>query len=307
MEDMVRDERAILITGATGFLGSHLTEKFVNEGLKVIILKRSFSNTWRINHLLDKVVCYDIDKVNLDKAFEENNIGTVIHTATKYGRANEKASEILESNLLFPLKLLETSTFFNADTFFNTDTILYEYLNSYALSKKQFVEWLKMFSDKIKIFNLKLEHIYGEKDDTSKFIPWVILQMLKKEEEIKLTKGEQKRDFIYVKDVIDAYYEIFFKADFFKKTFHEFNLGSGRSVTIKEMVNLVKGIVGNDQVYLNFGAIPYRKNEIMKSEANIEKLKNDIGWEPIISLEKGLKQTIEWYKRNGVRDEGIIQ
>jgi len=295
--------KTILITGATGFLGSHLTDKFVNEGFKVIILKRSFSNTWRINHLLDKIICYDIDKVDLSKPFEDHEVNTIIHTATKYGRNNERISEVLKSNLLFPIKLLEISISFNTDTFFNTDTVwttpaLYKYLNSYSLSKKQFGEWLKIFSDKIRVFNLKLENMYGEKDDTTRFIiPMVISQILKNEKEIKLTKGEQKRDFVYVKDVVDAYYRLFLKKDSFGKGFYDYNIGSGHPTKIREIITLIKKLIGNNVTYLNFEAIPYRENEIMELQSNVEKIKEDIGWEPKTSLEEGLKATVAWYRK----------
>ena len=165
------------------------------------------------------------------------------------------------------------------------------------MSKKQFGEWLKLFSDKIKVFNLKLENIYGEKDDSTRFIiPWVISQILKNEKEIKLTKGEQKRDFVYVKDVVDAYYELFLKKDSFEKGFYDYNIGSGRPKEIREVVALIKKLIGNNKTYLNFGAIPYRENEIMELESKVEKIKGDIGWEPKIPLEEGLKQTIEWYR-----------
>ena len=101
----------ILITGATGFLGSHLTQKFVNEGHTVIILKKSDFDTRRINHLLNKIISYDIDKIELETPFRENSIDAVIHTATLYGRGNEKYSDLVDVNLLFPLKVLELSGF----------------------------------------------------------------------------------------------------------------------------------------------------------------------------------------------------
>ena len=289
-------KKTILLTGATGFLGSHLAERLVQEEHKVIILKRSFSDTWRIQHILDKVICYNIDKIPLKKPFEDHNIDVVIHTATKYGRKGESVKEIVEANLYFPLQLLEIAVFFNIVAFFNTDTVLYKYLNYYSLSKKQFVEWLKIFSEKIKIVNLKLEHIYGEKDDTTKFIPWIITQLLKNKKEIKLTEGKQKRDFIYIQDVVEVYCMVLAKIDAFEEGFYEYEIGSGNPIEIKILVELIKKLIGNDNTLLHFGAIPYRKNEIMGSKANLEKVKNDIGWVPKISLEEGLLKTINWYK-----------
>lgn len=295
-------KKTILLTGATGFLGSHLLEKFFKEGHKIIILKRSFSNTWRINHIFNKIISYDVDKENLETPFKENKIDIVIHTATKYGRKNEKASEILKSNLIFSLELLQVATFYNADTFFNTDTfsntdtVLCKYLNYYSLSKKQFVEWTKLFCNKIKIINLKLEHMYGEKDDLTKFIPFIIKQLLMNVEKIKLTKGEQKRDFVYVSDVVNAYYDIFLQVGNFAKDFHEYEIGSGEAIKIKSIVQILKKLTNNKNTILSFGDLPYRENEIMESKSNIKKIKEEIGWQPQVELKEGLLKIIDWYK-----------
>lgn len=124
----------ILLTGATGFLGSHILNRLLQADYKVVILKRSFSDTWRINSVLSKVKFYDLDKTPIETAFKEQKIDVVIHTATNYGRSNQLVSSIVDTNLMFSLKLLETAAFFN------TDTLLYKYLNHYSLSKKQFIE-----------------------------------------------------------------------------------------------------------------------------------------------------------------------
>jgi len=287
--------KTVLITGATGFLGSHITRELHRNGYKVIILKRSFSDIWRIRDIYSEIRSYDIDKIDLELPFKENKIDCVVHTATKYGRKEERISEIVETNIIFPLKILETATFFDTDTFFNTDTILYSYLNHYSLSKRQFIEWLSAFQDRIKIFNLKLEHMYGEMDDFSKFIPFVIKELLLKATEIKLTKGEQRRDFIYVGDVVDACKAILHSLDKYSKGFYEYEVGTGIATPIKDVVLLLKTLTLNNETYLNFGALPYRDNEIMESKANLEKIKKDVGWEPKILLEEGLKKTIEWY------------
>ncbi|ENN95793.1 NAD-dependent epimerase/dehydratase [Methanocaldococcus villosus KIN24-T80] len=296
--------KTILLTGATGFLGSHLLESLLKENYNVIILKRSFSNTWRIQHLLDNVIYYDIDKVELEKPFKENQIDVVIHTATSYGRKNEKISEIVDTNLMFPLKLLELCTFFNIDTFFNTDTILPKNLNYYVLSKKQFLEYGKRMCDEynLRFINIKLEHMYGPKDDNTKFIPYIIEKILKNEKEIDLTKGEQERDFIYISDVVSAYITVLNKLDNFEKKFYNIEVGVGNPIKIRDLVILIKKLC-NSNIKLNFGAIPYRKNEIMKSYANIDFLKS-LGWEPKISIEEGLKKTIDYYKKLMVEKNG---
>jgi nucleoside-diphosphate-sugar epimerase len=297
--------KTILITGATGFLGSHLVKALFDSGYDIVVLKRSFSNIWRIKDVLNELIFYDIDKTALEVPFKENKIDCVIHTATLYGRQGEKASEIAEANLIFPLKLLEIAVSFNTDTFFNTDTILYKSLNYYSLSKRQFVEWLKPFHDQIKIFNLKLEHMYGEGDDFSKFIPFVIRELLLKAKEIRLTKGEQKRDFIYVEDVVNAFVNIISQSDKFSKGFYEYQIGSGIASSIKDIVVLLKSLTQNEETYLNFGALPYRENEIMESRANIVKIKKDIGWEPKIPLKDGLKRTVCWYRSSIGKEEDV--
>ncbi len=294
-------KKTILLTGATGFLGSHIAERLVQEGFRVIILKRSYSDIWRIKHIVKKLICYDVDKVSLDLPFKDHRIDVVIHTATKYGKGKESISEVVEANLCFPIKLLETASNFGVESFLNTDTffkVSYKYLNHYSLSKKQFVEWLKIFSKDLKVFNLKLEHLYGEKDDMTKFVPWIIISLLKGCDKIKLTEGRQKRDFIYVKDVVDVYFKILSLLDRFDKGFYEYEIGSGRSIEIREFIKLLKKLTDNDKTVLLFGALPYRENEIMDSKANINKIKKEIGWIPKTSLKEGLLKTINWYKES---------
>jgi len=290
-------KETILLTGATGFLGSHLLEALLVNGYDVVILKRSFSDTWRINHLLERIKFYDTDKVPLEKPFKENKIKTVIHTATNYGRKGEKTTEIIETNLVFPMRLLEIAVLFNTDTFINTDTLQYKYLNTYTLSKKQLVEWIKIFRPKIQIVNLKIEHMYGPKDDKSKFVTWLISELVNNSDEIKLTEGEQKRDFVYIDDVVNAYIKILENKGKFSG-FIEFDVGTGKQVRIKDFViktkQLVSSILGIEvRTNLNFGAIPYREGELMEIEEDIKPLL-DLGWKPEVELEEGIRNTVKW-------------
>ncbi len=277
----------IVLTGATGYLGSHLVEAFLDKEYSVVILKRSFSKTYRIEKFLEKVDIIDIDKEPLKKAFELKKIDAVIHTATCYGRHQETTVDIFKANTLFALELLETAINFNTDTFFNTDTILYEYLNQYALSKKQFTDWGKLLAiqDKIAFLNIRLEHMYGPKDDTSKFVGAIVKQCLSNQEAIALTQGTQKRDFIYITDVVNAYLLLLKNKSKLKK-YQEVGLGSGEPVTIRFLVEFIHKLCESKSI-LDFGRLPMRQNEHESSKADLSYLES-LGWTPRFSLKQGL-------------------
>ena len=291
----MKNKQTILLTGATGFLGSHLLEAIVKKGYKVVILKRSTSNTWRIKHLLDQVTSYDVDVQSLELAFEQQRVDIVMHTACHYGRDGGAVHQVVETNLMFGLKLLHACLKYNTDTFFNTDTLLKKHLNIYTLSKKQFVEWLQQASDKIQVVNLKLEHMYGPRDDVTKFVPWILSQFKSKVPEIKLTLGEQRRDFIYIDDVVSAYLTTLEKAPGLGD-FNEFDVGTGDLVTVRSFLEQLKQAYeadfGATTTELAFGAIAYREGEMMSVEVDNNALL-DLGWKAKTTLKSGLKNILK--------------
>ncbi len=285
----------ILITGATGFLGCHLTHAILKQGYTPLALKRESSDTNRIKDVLEEIKVYNVE--DIDKAFSEQHITAVIHTACSYGRNGETVETILQSNLMFGIQVLETAIRHKVETFINTDTLLPKNLNNYVLSKKQFVEWLKVVSDKIQVVNLKLEHIYGREDDSKKFIPWILQQLSNNVDEIKLTSGIQKRDFLYISDVVAAYLLILEKRKNLA-TFSEFDIGTGNTVSVHDFVeNLYTQYVKlhpKTSTKLLFGAVPYRAGEQMDVEENVEPLKR-LGWKPKVEYSDGIKLILEDY------------
>jgi CDP-paratose synthetase len=285
----------ILLTGATGFLGSHLLEALLEKGCKVIILKRSTSNPWRILHLLDQVSSYDVDKQPLELAFEQQNIDVAIHTAGQYGRDDCSISKIIEANVIFGVNLMDACLRHNVKTFINTDTMLLPYLNNYSLSKKQFVEWLKQHSDRIQVVNLRLDHMYGVKDDDNKFVAWILSQLKENTPKIKLTPGEQKRDFIYIDDVVSAFMIALDKRRGLPK-FCEFDVGTGQLVSVRKFVERMAFYYKKSnpklQTKLLFGAVPYRKGEAMSVNVDTTGL-NKIGWQSKIELDEGINKIIK--------------
>ena len=287
-------KKRILLTGVTGFLGSHLAKALLAAGYDVIGLKRKTSSLRRVESLVSGIVLIDIDVLDFEKLFRDyGKIDIIIHTATCYGRHNETVSEIFLANTEFPLRLLDAGSRAGVELFLNTDTILDKYLNLYALSKNQLLQWGKFFSKQgnIRFGNIRLEHFYGPDDDPTKFSAHVINSCLNNVPELKLTKGEQKRDFIFIEDVVSAYMILLEKMGHSDNSFVEFDVGSGRSVSIREFVETAHRLA-TSHTHLAFGAIPYREGEVMHSEADISGL-TALGWQCRYDIEAGLKKVIE--------------
>jgi nucleoside-diphosphate-sugar epimerase len=271
----------ILLTGATGFLGSHLLKRLLENGYEVVILVRETSQLERIKSLMGfEIFVINKELSNLDELFDLFSIHTIIHVATEYGKRSTY-SEVLFSNVYFPVKLLEAALQKDLKAFINTDSFFskfpeYPYMQEYISTKRIFKDFTKSLS-RIKIINMQLEHVYGENDSKDKFIPYIIEKMILNENNIELTEGSQKRDFIYVEDVVEAYL-IALKNIYNFNQFTEFEVGSGNSISIKDFLNGIHEYLCSESNLL-FGALPNRVNEIMDSKANNKSLL-ELGWMP---------------------------
>jgi nucleoside-diphosphate-sugar epimerase len=290
----------VLLTGATGYLGSHLARYLIKNNFEVVILKRKTSSMKRLLGIKDVLKCYDINSYDFSTIFKEQvNFDAIIHTSTCYGRRGEHKKKIFEANTLFPTKLLETAilyktkTFINTDTYYNVDNNISENLTNYILSKKKFLDNAKSFSlkKKIKLINLRLEHVYGPKDSETKFVNWLIDCLLRGDKKIKLTKGEQKRDMIFIDDVVDAYGAILSNLKKIDLYFSNIGVGCGETITLREFAELALKLSKSNSELI-FGGIPYNKNEIMESKAD-NKILKDFNWNCSVYIRKGLSKIIK--------------
>ena len=289
----------IVITGSSGFLGKPLTLSLAaNPYCQLYCLVRETSNTFEFR---------SFNNIHLIKNNEagfslinsiSSTIDYVIHIATNYGRPPSSLLDVFDANVHFPVKLLKCFddlsrlVFINTDTYFNTDNP-FSYLGSYILSKKHFIDWLKLLSKEqgLTVCNMKLEHIYGPNDSKQKFIPWLISECKKGSGLLSLTSCNQKRDFIYIEDVISSYLCIVH--DFpghLTSHFREFGVGTGLSTPLRDFVEIVHSLTNSSRL-LGFGQLPTRDNEIMDSFADNQSLK-ELGWSPVYDLEHGIVNCI---------------
>lgn len=292
----------ILLTGSTGFLGSHLLNKLVNNNNSITCLKRESSDLWRVKKLVAKVAWAGIESTDLHQLLLEKKIDYIIHCATDYGRKQVNPIETIEANLVLPLRLLHASSETNVSAFINTDTILDKRINHYSLSKSQFVEWLRYYSNDYVVINLAIEHFYGANDDVSIFASFIISELINNEKKgIDLTEGLQKRDFIHINDVTEAFLILINNIPSLKKDFYLFEVGSNELISIRDFVTLVKKLCKNTNTSLNFGTLPYRNNEVMSTNVDTSFLKS-LGWEARYTLEDGLRDTINLERKSKISE-----
>lgn len=286
--------QSILITGAYGVLGSEIVKALIRTGLyKIAVLVKSSTSSIRLSKdILDQIEIFEFDKHSLDEIFIKNKIDHIIHTATSYGRSELKA-ELIQNNVVFPIRLIELAQKYNTISFINTDSYFnkfqsYEYLGSYVLTKRNLEEWLQQMQG-IKIFNLKLEHIYASNDTDRKFVNNIFKQFIDKKELIKLTEGNQKRDFIHISDVVNFYSALLISIENFENGFYQYEIGTGVSTSIKEFILKMNELFKNNKTKLQFGAIDTRRNDIIESKADLSKIPPLIDWQPQIDITNGLK------------------
>lgn len=247
----------------------------------------------RLERFQKNIDFYDIEHDGIETAFREHKVDAVVHSATCYGRNKESRLEIFDANTWFPLRLMEAAVVRRTPLFINVDTTLPENLNEYSLSKAQFRAWGEFVAGKKQIHfsNIRAEHFYGPGDSINKFTTYVLDVCMRNEQELALTKGEQKRDFVYIDDVVAALETVLEKGLVSGPGFEEYPIGSGHAISIKDFVETVHRLT-NSSTRLVFGALPYREGEAMYSCADLSAIRA-LGWQPKIGLEEGVRRMME--------------
>ena len=305
----------ILVTGGAGFIGSHLCELLLSKPKikKVIILDHLKDGEIKnIKHLLKskKVILLkkNINKLkSIDRYFK--NIDVVVHLAalSDIVPSIDNPRNYVETNIIGTMNILEAMRKNNVKKIIYAASsscygIPYKYPTSekeiinckypYSFTKnigEQFIKhWSKVY--KLNYISLRLFNVYGTRSRTHGAYGAALGVFLKQKLSNKpftvVGNGRQKRDFVYVKDVCDAFY----KSILSKKKNIIFNVGYGKPKSINYLVNLISG----KKIY-----IPKRPGEPNITHSNIKKIKKELNWKPKTDLEKGIKiilQNIDYWK-----------
>lgn len=278
----------IFISGASGYLGSNLVKTLSKEHCVFALVRRT-SSLERIKNI-DVNLIYIDDVKELERSFEAYCPDIIINTAAIYGRKGESLTALVTANIDFPIKLYELANKYNSKAFIHTGTSLPDNVSLYALTKNTFVKLAKFSSEyRLKFIDIALEHFYGPDDDNSKFTSYVINSCIAGEK-LALTDGLQKRDFIYIDDVITAYQTLISNLDELGQ-FETISVGSGIAPNVREFVEIAHAS-SHSKSTLVFGAVTMRANELMYSCADTLRL-NQLGWQPKYSIEIGIKAILK--------------
>lgn len=306
----------VLVTGGTGFIGTNVVNELVARDFKVTVLSKSDLKSSKINNLENKLTFLKADLSNaqaLNKVLQTVNPSIILHLAANNNRDRNPCNikQLVQDNLCTTLNLYNASlklknlccfvTLGSAGEYEQNQTPFVETqkelpTSPYALSKVLVSDISSYFYrvHNLPIINLRPFLVYGEYQTNEMFVPLVIRKCLKNEP-INMTFGEQAKDFLYVKDLVDAVMKVI-ETNKNKNLLGEtINICTGKEITLKDVALLIKKET-NSESKINFGAIKEREKENLHFYGSNEKAKLLLNWSPKYSFEEGIKNTLTWYK-----------
>ncbi|HUK92639.1 MAG TPA: NAD(P)-dependent oxidoreductase [Methanomicrobiales archaeon] len=308
--------RRVLVTGAHGFIGSHLTRALLEQGYEVAILSRGNSDLSRIRDVTGHISPHPADlrdPPSVQKAVEEARPDAIVHLATYYAVEHrpDEVGVMIDTNVKGTIALLDACRDRGVSLFLNMSTCaVYRERNSpleemdpvspqnlYALTKLQAEQACRFYNDRFGVpaASLRLFSPFGPADNDRRLIPYVIRSLLAGQD-VKLTTGAQRWDFVYVADVVAALLAALAKpANTVSAA--TLNIGTGDPVSVRDLVTRVREILGSEGNLL-WGAVPHRTTEVWYNSGSPGKIRSVLGWEPKTSLDEGLRRTIAWFREH---------
>lgn len=302
----------VAITGASGFLGSYVLQRLAAGGdVEVLALLRNPESAWRTRDVLERVrVCRadlgdDSSYAGALRAFAPTHL---VHLAWEGVAGRNRNDAAQYRNVDRTLRLLENALAAGARHFIGLGSqaeygpcaqrideteatrpttmygaaklatcLLAERLCT--VSNARFA-WLRLFSS------------YGPMDNPDWMIPYLARSLLRGERP-SVTRAEQRWDYIYIDDAAHAV-EAVARAPAARGVF---NLGSGTAPVLKDVIELIRGEV-DPRASIGYGEVPYRPDQVMHLEANIERITGATGWLPATPLPEGIRRTVDWYRNH---------
>ena len=306
-----KDFLPVLITGGTGMIGTNLIEKLVAIGIRPNVIfrdKKKLSPFSSIKKRINFIELDLLDKEKIDKVVKKIKPRTIFHLASSYFNPPDlELNDHINSNFLITLNLLLALKNNNTKNFIYTNTsAIYEpglnitenskikCMSDYAFSKNITSELIKKFSLDLKFLfkDLRLFSVYGKWEKKHRLVYGAILKATQKKR-YNILSSNQIRDYLNVEDVVNA---ILLSTNIKKNLI--INICSGKSQKTHELVKKIFKVLNCSTNLISKKKNKIKSKELIKMVGNNKKARNILKWKPQISLELGVKNTIEWLKKN---------
>ncbi len=306
------ESKTVLVTGGAGFIASHLVDRLLSLGYRVVVVDDL--STGHLRNLNKSATFHhtNITDSVLDEIFQREHPDVVYHHAAQVSVTESVVKPIrdAEINVLGTLRLLEACHRYGVERFIYASTggAIYgepQYLpcdenhpirplSPYGLSKRVGEQYLSLYrqSFQLNFVCLRYGNVYGPRQDPQGEAGVMAIfarTMLEGKQPKIFGSGEQERDFVYVDDVVEANVLALERGEG-----ETYNIGTGQGTSINRIFELYKGI-------LNYrwaaAYAPPRPGDVFKISLESTKAAKDLGWTPKVSLEEGMRQTAEFFRR----------
>lgn len=285
----------ILLTGATGFIGSQLARRLVIDGHELAVLVRPDSKLDVLQLILPQIQVhfYNGSYASLLSALEVIRPNVVCHIASLFlaQHKSEDVARLIESNLNFPTQLLEAMNQVGIKNLINTGTSwqhfqndFYNPVNLYAATKQAFEALLTYYVEahNFKTITLKLFDTYGPGDMRPKLFS-LLRNAARTGMVLRMSPGEQMLDLVYIDDVLDAFLLAIARLIKGGKT-ECCAVSNLQRLSLRELINVYSEVVGR-RLSVEWGGLHYRSREVLVPWTNHVLVP---GWQPKISLQEGI-------------------
>ena len=311
----------VLVTGADGFIGSHIAKALVDKGTNVTTIVRDVKKTSNLDvlNLRNKVNIIHGDLVNFhdcERTINEYDVEFIFHIAAQaiVGPANRSPLSTFESNIKGTWNILEACRLSKTAKGLIVASSDKAYLQQKKLpyteesplngyypydASKACAEILARcyyMTYNIPLAITRNANTYGPADmNMSRIIPDVITTVLRGEQPVIRSDGTPERDYMYVKDAVSAYLTLAENLHRKEIVGQAFNFGTSKPISVIELYSKIIKLMGKSVKPKILGEA---KNEIDRQYLAIGKVKKILKWQPKYTIDQGLKETIEWYKNN---------
>ena len=305
---------SVLVTGGAGFVGSHLADRLLEQGLHVAVVDNLSSG--RREYLDSKISFHqlDIGAAELADVFRQEKPQVVFHLAAQASVARSVADPEEDSrvNVMGTLNLLRMCSRFGVDRFVYsstggalygdptqlpcTETHAIRPVSPYGASKHAAESYVHAYGALagFKYTILRPSNIYGPRQDPygeAGVIAIFTQRMLEKKEVTIFGSGAQERDFVYVGDVIEAYLKALEQ-----EANEEYNIGAGYGTSVNEIFDMLAEATGYKERPV-YG--PPREGDVFKISLDSSKAESLLGWSPQVDMATGLKLTVDYHRNHG--------